>query len=53
MKSKFPDELQEQHETYNITHLFDNVIPRLKTFGVSDETLKTMFLYNPCKVFGG
>jgi phosphotriesterase-related protein len=49
----FTGELAELNQTYEITHLFRNVIPRLQARGVSEETLNTIFVDNPRRLFGG
>lgn len=48
----FDEELQKLNETYYIGHLFDNVVPRLKERGVSEETLDKIFIDNPRRLFG-
>jgi len=35
------------------THVFKNIVPRLKNGGVTDEQIETIFVGNPRRLFGG
>ncbi|BCJ86353.1 phosphotriesterase family protein [Effusibacillus dendaii] len=47
-----PEAMQQMVANWHITHIFDNIIPKLKAAGISDETLHTLFVSNPAKTFG-
>jgi phosphotriesterase-related protein len=48
-----PPEIAKALENWNPTHIIKNIIPRLKSIGVSDETIQTMMVANPRRYFEG
>lgn len=47
----FPPELAELIKDWNIDHIFKNIIPTLKEFGVSEEVLTEILVNNPKNIF--
>ncbi len=48
-----PDTAAELLEGWHITHLFDDIVPVLKSAGVTDEQIDGIFIENPKRIFGG
>ncbi len=46
-------ESQQGLEKWNYTHLFKEVLPKLRTIGINDEQIQTMLVENPRRFFGG
>jgi phosphotriesterase-related protein len=47
-----PPERQQGLSQWDYTHLFKNVLPRLRTLGVSEAQIQTMLVENPQRFFG-
>jgi phosphotriesterase-related protein len=47
-----PPERQQRLDQWDYTHLFKNVLPRLRTLGVSEAQIHTMLVENPRQFFG-
>ncbi|MCL6437007.1 MAG: phosphotriesterase-related protein [Rubrobacteraceae bacterium] len=47
----FPEEVQKLVANWHITHLFENVVPRMKKAGITDEQIRTIFEENPRRLF--
>jgi len=48
----FPEPVQELLANWHTTHLFDNVVPKLKDAGVPEEQIDTIFTDNVRRLFG-
>jgi phosphotriesterase-related protein len=46
-------ESQQSLEQWNYTHLFKNVLPKLRNIGISEAQIQTMLVDNPRRFFGG
>ena len=46
-------ESQRGIEKWGYTHLFKNILPKLRAIGVSEAQIQTMMVDNPCRFFGG
>jgi phosphotriesterase-related protein len=49
----WPEELAKLVINWEMTHIFENIIPQLKSRGVSDEKIDTILVKNPNRIFGG
>lgn len=49
----FPDAVQELLKNWHTTHLFDNVVPKLKDAGIPEERIDDIFTGNVRRLFGG
>ncbi|WP_308302384.1 phosphotriesterase-related protein [Bacillus sp. V5-8f] len=49
----WPEEMKELIRYWQPGHIFENIIPRLKEGGVTEQQLKTIFVKNPNAIFGG
>lgn len=47
----FPEELAQLVTNWNVSHIFENIIPTLKKGGVTDEQVETMLVDNPRNIF--
>lgn len=50
---EWSDEMAELMKNWNMEHIFVNIIPQLKEAGVTEETLNTILVKNPNRIFGG
>jgi phosphotriesterase-related protein len=46
-----PEEVAALLKNWHTTHIFDNIVPRLKKGGVSDEQIEQILVENPKKLF--
>jgi phosphotriesterase-related protein len=46
-----PQWLAQANPEWNITYLFDEALPIMKSVGITDEQLNTMFTTNPLRIF--
>ncbi|MGX9134636.1 phosphotriesterase family protein [Rummeliibacillus sp. JY-2-4R] len=49
--AEFPPSMSELLKDWNIEHIFLNIIPQLKEYGVSDDILKQILIDNPKNIF--
>ncbi len=47
----FPDAVQELLANWHVGHLFENIVPKLKDAGVTDEQIDRIFTENPRRLF--
>jgi phosphotriesterase-related protein len=46
-------ENQQQFAKWSYTHLFKDILPKLRAIGVSEAQIQTMLVDNPQRFFGG
>lgn len=50
---EFPEELAQLVANWNVSHIFENIIPALKRGGVTEKQVDTMLVDNPRNIFIG
>lgn len=50
---EFPEAVQELLKNWHTTHLFDNVVPKLKEAGIPEKKIDSIFTDNVRRLFGG
>ncbi|QYJ17272.1 Phosphotriesterase homology protein [Rubrobacter xylanophilus DSM 9941] len=48
---RMPEQLQRLLANWHIGHLFENIIPKLRQAGVTEEQIETIFVENPKRLF--